>query len=58
MKYFPNFFLIIVFLNYSNIFSKKVYIEYNEEFDYIQKDGKYYFPITEDLLQIKMKNRL
>ena len=56
MKYFPNFFLIIVFLNYSNIFSKKVYIEYNEEFDYIQKDGKYYFPITEDLLPIKMKN--
>ena len=56
MKYFPNFFLIIVFLNYSNIFSKKVYIEYNEEFDYIQKDGKYYFPISEEIIPNKLKH--
>ena len=38
------FFLLII----SVISSKKIIIDYNEELDYIIKDGKYYFPIPEE----------
>ena len=56
MKYFPKSFLILLFLNYHTILSKKIYLEYNEQFDYIIKNGKYYFPVSEDTLHLKLKN--
>jgi len=56
MKYFPKYFLILLILNIQYILSKQIYLEYNEESDYIIKDGKYYFPISDDLIPIKLKN--
>jgi len=56
MKYFQNYFFILFILNISNIYSKQILLEYNEEFDFITKDGKYYFPISESSLGKKLKH--
>ena len=56
MKYFQNCFFILFLLNINNISSKQILLEYNEEFDFITKDGKYYFPISESSLDKKLKH--
>ena len=48
--------LLIIILNIQSILSKKIYLEYNEEFDFITKDGKYYFPVSDSILNKKIKN--
>ena len=56
MKYFQNYFFILFILYISNISSKQILLEYNEEFDFIIKNGKYYFPISESSLDKKLKH--
>ena len=56
MKYFSQYFLLLLILNVQNFLCKKIYLEYNEELDFIEKDGKYYFPISETALPMKLKN--
>ena len=57
MKYFHKCCLIlIIILNIQSILCKKIYLEYNEEFDFITKDGKYYFPLSSSQLNKKIKN--
>ena len=56
MKYSQNFLLLLFILNIQYISSKKILLEYNEEFDFITKDGKYYFPISENSLNKKLKH--
>ena len=56
MKYFPKIFFVLLFLNFNFISSKKIIVEYNEEFDYIIKGGKYYFPNKRDDNSSKNKN--
>ena len=56
MKLFQNKYIFIIVLIISIISSKKISIDYNEELDYIIKDGKYYFPISEEKSIIKIKN--
>ena len=43
-------------LSISIISSKKILIDYNDELDFIIKDGKYYFPISEEKSFFKIKN--
>ena len=56
MKIFQNKYIFFILLIVSKISSKKILIDYNEELDYIIKDGKYYFPIPEEKSFIKIKN--
>ena len=56
MKFFYKCFLLLIALNIQSILSKKIYLEYNEEFDFITKDGKYYFPVSNSILNKKIKN--
>ena len=56
MKFFQNKYIFFILLIISIISSKKITIDYNEELDYIIKDGKYYFPIPEEKLFVKIKN--
>lgn len=57
MKYLQKYiYPLIIILNIQISFSKKIYIEYNEEFDFITKDGKYYFPVSDSILNKKIKN--
>ena len=56
MKIFQNKYIFFILLIVSKISSKKILIDYNEELDYIIKDGKYYFPIPEEKLFVKIKN--
>ena len=57
MKYLQKcIYPLIIILNIQISFSKKIYIEYNEEFDFITKDGKYYFPVSNSILNKKIKN--
>ena len=57
MKYLQKcIYPLIIILNIQISFSKKIYIEYNEEFDFITKDGKYYFPVSDSILNKKIKN--
>jgi hypothetical protein len=56
MKYLQKcIYPLIIILNIQISFSKKIYIEYNEEFDFITKDGKYYFPVSDSILNKKNK---
>ena len=54
MKFIKTISLII--LTFSIISSKKITIDYNEELDFIMKDGKYYFPLPEEKSLSKIKN--
>lgn len=54
MKFIKTISLII--LTFSIISSKKITIDYNEELDFIVKDGKYYFPLPEEKSLSKIKN--
>ena len=54
MKFIKTISLII--LTFSIISSKKITIDYNEELDFIMKDGKYYFPLPEEKSLLKIKN--
>ena len=56
MKYFQKCVFIILIINIQIIFSKKILLDYNEEFDFIIKDGKYYFPISEETIPNKLKH--
>ena len=56
MKSFPKIFIILLIFNFTFISSKKIIVEYNEEFDYIIKEGKYYFPTNKDINSSKKKN--
>ena len=57
MKYLQKcIYPLIIILNIQISFSKKIYIEYNEEFDFITKDGKYYFPVSDSIVNKKIKN--
>ena len=57
MKYLQKcIYPLIIILNIQISFSNKIYIEYNEEFDFITKDGKYYFPVSDSILNKKIKN--
>jgi len=56
MKYFQKCVFIILIINIQIIFSKKILLDYNEEFDFIIKDGKYYFPISEEIIPNKLKH--
>ena len=56
MKYFQKCVFIILIINIQIIFSEKILLDYNEEFDFIIKDGKYYFPISEEIIPNKLKH--
>ena len=56
MKYFQKCVFIILIINIQIIFSKKILLDYNEEFDFIIKDGKYYFPISKEIIPNKLKH--
>ena len=56
MKYFQKCVFIILIINIQIIFSKKILLDYNEEFVFIIKDGKYYFPISEEIIPNKLKH--
>jgi metal transporter CNNM len=56
MKFFYKCFLVLIVLNIQSIITKKIYLDYNEEFDFITKDGKYYFPVSTSILNKKIKN--
>ena len=56
MKFFYKCFLVLIALNIQSIITKKIYLDYNEEFDFITKDGKYYFPVSTSILNKKIKN--
>ena len=58
MKFIQNmnklFFLALLAIQV--ISSKKLLVEYNEELDFISKDGKLYFPISQENSNSKIKN--
>jgi metal transporter CNNM len=56
MKYFQYKFLFLVLLLFSIISSKKILLDYNEELDFITKDGKLYFPISQEQSLLKIKH--
>ena len=56
MKYFQYKFLFLVLLHFSIISSKKILLDYNEELDFITKDGKLYFPISQEQSLLKIKH--
>ena len=56
MKYFQYKFLFLVLLHFSIISSKKLLLDYNEELDFITKDGKLYFPISQEQSLLKIKH--
>ena len=56
MKFIQGKYIFLYILSISIISSKKIIIDYNEELDFIVKDGKYYFPLPEEKSLIKMKN--
>ena len=56
MKNFSKIFFTLLILDFIPILSKKIFLEYNEELDYITKDGKKYFPISEDNIPPSFKN--
>ena len=56
MRLIQNKYIFFILLIISVISSKKIIIDYNEELDYIIKDGKYYFPIPEEKSFVKIKN--
>ena len=58
MKFFKNNFLFLILLTICSTSSKKILIDYNEELDFIIKDGTYYFPLSEKKSPIKIKNLL
>ena len=56
MKTFPKIFFALLIFNFNPILPKKIILEYNEDLDYITKDGKYYFPVSEDNIHLRLKN--
>ena len=58
MRYFQFkiLFFILLNLNISIISSKKILLEYNEELDFIEKDGKLYFPVSPEISISKIKH--
>ena len=56
MKFIQGKYIFLYILSISIISSKKIIIDYNEELDFIVKDGKYYFPLPEEKSLIKIKN--
>ena len=56
MKYIQIYILVFLIINIQYISSKNINVEYNEESDFILKDGKYYFPVSSELSQKKIKN--
>ena len=56
MKFIQRKYIFLYILSVSMFSSKKIIIDYNEELDFIVKDGKYYFPLPEEKSLIKMKN--
>ena len=56
MKYFQYQFLILVLLHISTISTKKILLDYNDELDFITKDGKLYFPISQEESIFKIKH--
>jgi len=55
-NYIRNNILFILLILFRFITSKKIIIDYNEEHDFIVKDGKYYFPLSNEDPYIKTKN--
>lgn len=51
-----NKFFILILLIIQIISSKKLLVEYNEELDFITKDGKLYFPVPQESSSSKMKH--
>ena len=58
MKFIKKNFLFLILLTICFTSSKKILIDYNEELDFIIKDGTYYFPLSEKKSPIKIKNLL
>ena len=56
MNYFQYTVLYFVLLNLSLISSKKLLLDYNEELDFITKDGKLYFPVSQEISVLKIKH--
>ena len=56
MKLFQIYILIFLIINIQYISSKSINVEYNEESDFIIKDGKYYFPISSEIYHKNKKN--
>ena len=56
MNYFQYTVLFFVLLNLSLISSKKLLLDYNEELDFITKDGKLYFPVSQEISVLKLKH--
>lgn len=48
--------LFLVLLSIQIISSKKLLVEYNEELDFISKDGKLYFPVPQESSSSKIKH--
>jgi len=49
-------FLLLFLLNIQNISSKKLLLDYNEELDFITKDGKFYFPVSHEKSVSKIRH--
>ena len=49
-------FLLLFLLNLKNISLKKLLLDYNEELDFITKDGKFYFPVSHEKSVSKIRH--
>ena len=56
MKYFNKILILLFLLTIPTISSTKILLEYNEELDFVIKDGKYYFPLSKTKSLPKIKN--
>ena len=56
MNYFQYKVLFFVLFNLSLISPKKILLDYNEELDFITKDGKLYFPVSQEISVLKLKH--
>ena len=56
MNYFQYKVLFFVLIHLSLISPKKILLDYNEELDFITKDGKLYFPVSQEISVLKLKH--
>ena len=51
-----SYYILLLVLHISTISTKKILLDYNEELDFITKDGKLYFPISQEESIFKIKH--
>ena len=56
MNYFQYKVIFFVLIHLSLISPKKILLDYNEELDFITKDGKLYFPVSQEISVLKLKH--